>query len=508
MNENLEESISKDKILRRAICRKSFYWFFHIYFSHYITYSTAPFQREIFNLLEDQKIKTVGVVAFRGSAKSTIATLAYPIWAMVGEPRKKYVLLISQTQGLSRQILTNIKQELESNDLLIKDFGPFSEVADEWRANSLVIPQYETRITAISASESIRGLRHRQYRPDLIVADDVEDLETVKTKEMRDKLWNWFTSEVIPIGDSDTKMIAIGNMLHEDSLMMKIKEHLLTGEMKGEYREYPLMKNNKSLWTSKFPNTGAILELRNKVPNESAWCREYLLTIIADEDRVVKTEWIKFYQDLPDRLEKPPRLIAVGVDLAISAKNTSDYTSLVPAYVTGYGKNLEIYILPDIINKRLTFPQTIEEIKKLCDRLYLKFKRQPTIYVESVAYQMAVVQQLVVERMFAQPVNVAGVDKRSRLSITTPYIQSGKVMFPKFAAENLVQQLTGFGIEKHEDLCDAFTTMMLKISESDLPTYDPLPESDNRPTYAYNPISGRYEDASRPITADLIGMKF
>jgi len=30
-------------------------------------------------------------------------------------------------------------------------------------------------------------MKHMQYRPDLIICDDIEDLQSVKTKEGRDK---------------------------------------------------------------------------------------------------------------------------------------------------------------------------------------------------------------------------------------------------------------------------------------------------------------------------------
>lgn len=470
MKDEILNRILSDQIFRRALVKKSFFWFFHTYFSHYILYPTADFHKEMFTLLEDQSVNTVGIVAFRGSAKSTIATLSYPIWAMIGDLSKKYILLVSQTQGLSRQILSNIKQEFETNELLIKDFGPFSEIADEWRANSLVISQYGSRITAISASESIRGLRHRQYRPDLTVLDDVEDLETVKTKEGRDKIWNWLTGEVIPIGDNATKLICVGNMLHEDSLMMRVKQSLLSGTMDGEYREYPLIDDkNGILWNSKFPTMVEIEELKSKVPNESAWFREYLLKIIADEDRVVKKEWIHYYDKLPTRDQAYPRLLAVGVDLAISEKSNADYTTFIPSYVTGFGEDIKIFILPYVTNKRLTFPQTIDELKNLSRRMQTEFGRQPTIYIENVAYQASLAQQLVVERLFAEAVSVNGLDKRSRLSITSPYIKSGKILFPRHGGEDLVSQITNFGIEKHDDLADGFSTLIIKTIENDRP---------------------------------------
>ncbi len=239
--EEILKQIQESPDFRRALTTKNFYWFFVTYFPHYITCSTADFQKEIFDLLQRENLLRVAITAFRGSAKSTIVTLAFAIWSMVGNPKKNYILLISQTQELAKQILTNIKQELTSNELLVRDFGPFTEDADEWRSNSLVIRQYNTRISAISQSESIRGLRHKQYRPDLIVIDDVEDLESVKTKESRDKVWDWLTGEVIPIGNTNTKIVIVGNLLHEDSLMMRLKQSMTSGQMVGIYKEYPLL---------------------------------------------------------------------------------------------------------------------------------------------------------------------------------------------------------------------------------------------------------------------------
>lgn len=508
-SQEIIKRIQNDKTFRRSLCRQSFYWFFHTYFSHYITYPTADFQREIFALLEDPKIKTVAIVAFRTSAKSTIATLAYVIWSMLGTPKKKYILVVSQTQNLSRQIHTNIKQELEFNSLLVSDFGPFSEEADEWRANSVVIPQYGTRITAISASEGTRGLRHMQYRPDLVIVDDVEDTELVKTKENRNSIWDWLTSEIIPIGDETTKYVYVGNMLHEDSLMMRIKQSIKNNTMEGIYRQYPLIDDKgKVLWKSRFPTQKKIDQLRKKVGSESAFYREYLLKIIADEDRVIQKDWIQYYSELPNTQENPPWLIAIGVDLAISDKSTSDLTSFVVTYVTGYGKNLRVYILPYITNKRMKHPQIIEELVQLNNRIYAEFKRYPKIFVENVAYQAAVVQQLEVERILAEPVNVAKIDKRSRLSITSPYVQTGKVLFPRNGASDLISQITNFGIEKHDDLADAFSILVMKVIENDRPAPAHLPDEPvvNKPIYRNfgdGPV-----DVSKPITAGLWNKKF
>src|SRR5690606_7657330 len=112
------------------------------------------------------------ITAFRGSAKSTIATMSFPLWAIMGRLQKRYVVIISQTQQQAKSHLQNIKRELENNIILRRDFGAVEEQSDEWGAYSLFLKKYNARIVALSSEQSIRGTRHGAYRPDLIVCDD------------------------------------------------------------------------------------------------------------------------------------------------------------------------------------------------------------------------------------------------------------------------------------------------------------------------------------------------
>ncbi|OGZ69173.1 MAG: hypothetical protein A3C50_02060 [Candidatus Staskawiczbacteria bacterium RIFCSPHIGHO2_02_FULL_43_16] len=60
-------------------------------------------------------------------------------------------------------------------------------------------------------------------------------------------------------------------------------------------------------------------------------------------------------------------------------------------------------------------------------------------------------------------------DKRSRLMSIATMIQSGKVKFPKHGAEELVRQIVGFGVERHDDLVDAFTILAHHAIQYDKP---------------------------------------
>ena len=139
--------------------------------------------------LQNWDIKYEEIIAFRESAKSTLIMLGLPIWAIISN-KSKFPLLVSDTGSQAKQHIYNLKSELENNQLLINDWGPFQD-KEEWTSTSIVLPQYDARIIARSTGQKVRGLRHKQYRPDLGLFDDLENIQSVRTIEQRDKNERW-----------------------------------------------------------------------------------------------------------------------------------------------------------------------------------------------------------------------------------------------------------------------------------------------------------------------------
>jgi len=464
------ETILTQTNMRTELVRQSHYWFFNLYFYQYVKYPTAEFQKEIFAITEDDDISMAIFIAFRGCGKSTIVSMSYPIWAILGRQQKKCVVILSQTQQQSKNHFMNIKRELEGNLLLQRDLGPFQEESDEWGSFSLVIPRYNAKIVAASSEQSIRGIRHGSNRPDLIICDDVEDLSSVKTRESREKTYNWLMGEVLPAGDTNTRIVMVGNLLHEDSLLMRLKKAIAMKRINAVFHEYPIMNDEGTiLWPGKFKTTESLEAFKVKMGDEKAWQREFLLKIIADEEQVIKREWIKYYDKLPKfRSEDDDeyRFTATGVDLAISQRETADYTAAVTAHIYGSEKNMRVYILPNVLNERLTFSDTLEKLKKIsrssgCDG------ERADIFVEDVGYQKSLIQTLLTDGYHVEGVPVHGQDKRSRLNLVSHLFATGKVLFPREGAEQLIQQLLYFGVEKHDDLTDALTTLLMTIIKND-----------------------------------------
>jgi len=423
-----------------------------------VKYETADFQKEIIHNLEKSPTENLYIVAFRGSGKSTMVTTAYPIWSILGKQQKKFCIIFCQTKAQAKQHMMNIRNELEDNDLLKRDLGPFQEESDEWGSHSLVFSKHGARITVASTDQSIRGLRHNEYRPDLIICDDVEDVQSTKTREGREKTYHWLRGEVLPAGDRTSRLIIVGNLLHEDSLLMRIKEEVNQSRTSGVFKQYPLLdEQDNCLWPGKYPTVKEIEEEKLKIASEISWQREYLLRIIPSDDQVIYPEWIQYYDELPGDKHRGYRGTYAGVDLAISSKDTADFTAVVFAHVYSRCDKLRIYILPNPIMQKLNFPAQVDLMKNV--KSTVMKGSQDTLFVESVAYQEALPQMLEFHGVEAEAIKPKG-DKRTRLSLTSMSIKSGLIKFPRQGCEKLIEQLVGFGVEKHDDLADAFSLLI------------------------------------------------
>ena len=103
--------------------------------------------------------KFVAIAAPRGHAKSTAITHAYILSSILFKDRK-FVLLVSDTEGQAIMFLQDIKTELLENDLLIELFGVMTF---EKETESDMIVRMEDgskfRIIAKGSEQKVRGLK-------------------------------------------------------------------------------------------------------------------------------------------------------------------------------------------------------------------------------------------------------------------------------------------------------------------------------------------------------------
>lgn len=454
----------KNKAFRKNLVRKSLFWFLHIYFPDYLEHPVADFQKEMLKLFENNKTN-LAIAAFRGSGKSTLISTAAVIWAMLGKKDKKFIVIISNTTRQAEFMMFNIKSVLETNELLKADLGPFQETAGEWKISSLVFKDYDAKVFATSTNESIRGIRYKRRRPDLIILDDVETLDSVKTEENRDKLCTWFERDIVPLGDEKTEIVMVGTIMTEGSLMEVTKNKIELGQLSGTFRKFPIIDNDGNiLWKSRWSTIEDLETYKlDRGITDRSWETEYMLNDWVSEDQIIKPEMINYYDEIPFG-QYPGLQGFISVDLAISKSIKADKTAILAGYLLHINGKEHLYLLPDYINKKLNSHETIEEIKRMA--LNLDSGIGTHIIIEDVGYQRSVAETLEEEGFYnTVRFEVRSMDKAARLQMTTHKLSNKQIHFPENTDNVLVNQLLRFGYEKHDDLADSFSMIAIKAFE-------------------------------------------
>lgn len=447
---------------RKALARDSLIAFGLIYLPHYFQLPPAEFHPELAKLMDDEEIMFLAVAGFRGSAKSTFAQMLIIRNAIFG--KSKFILPINETDDVVKLTIANIRAELSENVLLINDFEHLIEKKSgltKFTETNIVLTN-GTRIMGRSRGQKIRGLRHKQHRPDLVVVDDPEELKSVKSKDYRDKTENWIKGDLIPsINETKARLIVVANVLHNDSLMPRLKKHTLF-----ESRSYPLIVEGRVTWKGKYPTEQLLKQQEVKV-GRTAWLREYLLKVVPDDGQDIKEEWIQRYKFLPSH-EEIAR-VGIGIDFAISQGAKADYTVMMSVVGAEVDRTPKLFILPHPVHARLTFHETIETAKAQVQAVAVY--GYPMFYPEDVGYQKAAIQEMERHMLPVTPMRVS-TDKRARLQSIAGLIQNGTILFPEEGCEELITELVGFGVEEHDDLVDALVHAVVGIIQDGLQSYE------------------------------------
>ena len=193
------------------------------------------------------------------------------------------------------------------------------------------------------------------------------------------------------------------------------------------------------------PNIDRLLAEKKILLPDLVYQQEYLAQFVDFAGTIIKAEWIKY--GTPD-----PKMVcstSVGVDLAISLKETACYTAFVCMQATIDGK---LWVV-DALKKRLPFNETIVELTNFAHKW-----DADVVNVESVAYQAAVVQEMVrTTKLNIRPVIPnQGEDKLMRFMILEPRYKHGLISHAPGLIPEFKKDVLGFPSTGENDLPDAF----------------------------------------------------
>ncbi|HZU33722.1 MAG TPA: hypothetical protein VFB79_21590 [Candidatus Angelobacter sp.] len=405
----------------------------------------ADFHKEIYRLALTSK--RTAVAAPREHAKSTVISLFFVLYCICYKLRR-FVVLISDTLPQSRLLLNAIKTEIETNDSLIQDFGNLINDA-KWGEEDIVTTT-GIRVVARGAGQSMRGLRHRMFRPDLVICDDLENDESVEAPDSRTRLERWFKNVILNLGKS-CQVFVLGTILHYDSLLA----HLLDKEKFPKFlkRTFEAVDDDWTpasvLWPGKWPLEALKDKELDIGPTE--FNQEWRNRPVNADSQSFKEADIIRHAYKRESLEGKTLIRLTSVDPAISKKEKADDFASVTVAVDDQGF---IYV-ERAEGVKLSFPEQVKFLLTRYDE-----ERPEAVGVETVAYQKALKERLdEVSRETGRYIPVVEItadsDKFRRISTLAPLVENGTIRFCLDGTQKkLISQLLFLGKIK-DDLADA-----------------------------------------------------
>lgn len=284
---------------------------------------TSPdFHKDIVSLLNSASPLVV-LMAFRGAAKSTLIE-EYVLTSVLFKDAR-FVLIVGSNWESACQRLAAIRQEIETNEVIMELFG--DQKASPWSVDEIVLA-CGAKIKAIGAGQSMRGVKHNEDRPDLAVIDDLEDEQNVHTEEARRKIDRWLSGTLRPaLHPTEGRIRFIGTPLHPKALIQRKFEDPEWTSLK-----FPLLVidtetgEEKSAWPSRFP-LATIKKLQAEYVNNGnliEFTQEYMCRAEDVSGKPFKPEMIK-----PSTPTAGREAVYIFCDPARTVKSTSARTGYV-----------------------------------------------------------------------------------------------------------------------------------------------------------------------------------
>lgn len=499
-------SLTGPKGLRRKLGAIDLEYFGRAYLGHYFTRPAPAFHAELDDIWFQGVMKGMSptehakeisrakgcrraIEAPRGHAKSTTFTFKDDLHAAL-YGYKHYIIILSDSSEQAEGFLTDIKNELEENAALREDFGEL--VGGVWKS-SVALLANGTKIEAIGSGKKIRGRRHKQWRPDLIVCDDLENDENVATKEQRTKLLNWYDKAVSECGDTYTDIVYIGTLLHFDSLLANVcrkaeyksvkyqgvlswaihtdlwdaweqlytnmadPDHDQTARAFFEANRAEMLEGTAVLWEEKNDYYSLMCKRVNIGP--AAFNSEIQNNPIDPASCTFQEEWFDYWDDegktAPNFAD--PRFLFVGANDPSLGKNKRADTSSIFALAKDRFTGVVYVVIADVAQRHPD--QIIEDVLEANRRLKREYNRPYYRFgVETVqfqAYFAEVMRQKAAKAGEYLPIVEINStqNKDARIRSLQPFVKNGYIKFSK-KHKALLQQMKGYPMARNDDAPD------------------------------------------------------
>ncbi len=467
------------RLQRIAKARKDYAYFVQYYFPHYCTDKDTgkPIPCASFHLKAAKAIlqnpRLLAVFQWpRGHAKSTHMGLFIPLWLHCQrQPDIHCLVLAGKSQDSAIQLLGDLQAELQYNKRYAHDFGQQYN-AGAWTDGSFVTLD-GTSFNAIGRGQSPRGLRERQYRPDYIICDDIDDDELSRNPDRVRQATEWVREALMgTFGAEDGRFIMVGNLISKCSILANISQtpgatvsriNAINDKGQPSWPEY---------WTLER------LQLKQQKMGYRSFQKEMMNNPIT-LGAVFKDQHIIYGKTLPLRQY---RQLVCYTDPSWKASKNNDYKATVLAGITPHGHYhiLKAYADQTSVTNMIQWLYAIQD--------YIAGAVPVHHYMEANMLQQIIVDQ--VRQYGEQHGNIIPLkgdsrkkpDKFARIEALQPLFEQGLILLNEKekdtpGMQTLVTQLLAFerGSRTHDDAPDALEGAVWLLNHRWNRTADTLP---------------------------------
>ena len=336
----------------------------------------------------------VMIEAPREHAKSSIFTVTYPTWEIGRNPNVR-IVIASNVQTVSESFVREITGVIENSERYHRIFGYLKPAnrMNKWNEREIIVKRGNLRLKDPTVSATSIGGAVISKRADIIICDDIITFENARTESQRQKVRDWFWNVLYPVLSPGGRLIVVGTAWYTTDFYQELLANKVFSVRKV-YDSFVDEAAGKTLWPAKYPMTE--LRKRKRLMGSVAFNRSYRNIVTSPEDSPFREQWLEAAIERgKDRKlvrtidysgwDLGKLTIAVGVDLAISKREGSDYTAMGVLGMTRDGMKIPLYA----IRLRLSPAQQRRAIIELYERYGPEI-----VIVESNAYQAALQQDM------------------------------------------------------------------------------------------------------------------
>lgn len=184
--------------------------------------------KPITNMLMSPSKKKLLVVP-RGTFKSSIASISYPIWLLLNDPNRR-ILIDSELYTNSCRFIREIRGHLESKHMT-ELFGDF--VGPTWSESEIIIKQRTKVYKEASITASGIGAQKTSQHYDFIIADDLSSIDNSMTEDQRKKVYDHYRLYISLLEPGGTIVVIGTRFSHGDVIQFILDSEISPEQKKG-----------------------------------------------------------------------------------------------------------------------------------------------------------------------------------------------------------------------------------------------------------------------------------